>query len=203
MKAMNIHQVCVTYINEHDRFLVRINTRGQQEVRLWFTRRLTLGLLPLLHHAAQEQVRRQAKPVNPADPLTTQRQHLLDNFSQEAASYKGDFETPYQEAADSLPLGPEPLLVTEIKLTPQPNGELQIGILEKIGEQSRHLQMSLDPILTRGLVSLLDKGMISSQWLSIETTAALATVTSLASAQTLEDDSAISALDTDKPRYLN
>jgi len=63
--------------------------------------------------------------------------------------------------------------------------------------------MSLDPILTRGLVSLLDKGMISSQWLSIETTAALATVTSLALAQTLEDDSAISALDTDKPRYLN
>ena len=203
MLTMNIHQVCVTYINEHDRFLVRINTRGQQEVRLWFTRRLTLGLLPLLHQAAQEQVRSQAKAVNPADPLTTQRQHLLDNFSQEAASYKGDFETPYQEAAACLPLGPEPLLVTEIKLTPQPNGELQIGILEKIGEQSRHLNMSLDPTLTRGLVSLLDKGMTSSQWLSIETTAALAAVTGPASAQTPEADAAITALDADKPRYLN
>jgi len=93
--------------------------------------------------------------------------------------------------------------VTEIKLTPQPNGELQIGILEKIGEQYRHLNMSLDPTLTRGLVSLLDKGMLSSQWLSIETTAALATVTGPASAKTLEDDSAITALDADKPRYLN
>jgi len=141
--------------------------------------------------------------VNPTDPLTTQRQYLLDNFSHEAASYKSDFETPYQEVAASLPLGPEPLLVTEIKLTPQPNGELQIGILEKIGEQSRHLNMSLDPTLTRGLVSLLDKGMLSSQWLSIETTAALATVTGPASAKTLEDDSAITALDADKPRYLN
>jgi hypothetical protein len=101
-----------------------------------------------------------------------------------------------------LPLGPEPLLVTEIKLTPQPNGELKIGILEKIGEQSRHLNMRLDPTLTRGLVSLLDKGMLSSQWLSIETAAALATVTGPASAQPLED-SATTALDADKPRYLN
>ena len=63
--------------------------------------------------------------------------------------------------------------------------------------------MSLDPTLTRGLVSLLDKGMLSSQWLSIETTASLATVTGPASAQTLEDDTAITALDADKPRYLN
>lgn len=92
--------------------------------------------------------------------------------------------------------------MTEIKLTPQPNGELKIGILEKIGEQSRHLNMSLDPTLTRGLVSLLEKGMISSQWLSIETTAALATATGPASEQTLED-SAITTLEADKPRYLN
>jgi hypothetical protein len=44
--------------------------------------------------------------------------------------------------------------------------------------------------------------MISSQWLSIETTAALATATGPASEQTLED-SAITALEADKPRYLN
>jgi hypothetical protein len=198
---MNIHQVCVTYINEHDRFLVRINTRAHQEVRLWFTRRLTLGLLPLLHQAAREQVRSQAKPLNMADPLTTQRQHMLDNFKQESASYQSDFKTPYQDDGAILPLGPEPLLVTEIKLTPQPNGELHIGILEKIGEQSRHLNMSLDPTLTRGLVSLLDKGMTSSQWLSIETTAALAALTGPASAQTPEADTAITTLETDKPRY--
>ena len=70
-------------------------------------------------------------------------------------------------------------------------------------EQSRHLHMSLDPVLTRGLVSLLDKGMISSQWLSIETTAALAAVTGPAAAQMPEADSAFTAMDADKPRYLN
>jgi hypothetical protein len=34
---MNIHQVCVSYSHEQDRFLVRINTRSDEEVRLWFT----------------------------------------------------------------------------------------------------------------------------------------------------------------------
>jgi hypothetical protein len=63
------------------------------------------------------------------------------------------------------------------------------------------MNMSLDPTLTRGLVSLLDKGMTSSQWLSIETTAALAAVTGPAAAQTPEADTAITALETDKPRY--
>jgi hypothetical protein len=43
--------------------------------------------------------------------------------------------------------------------------------------------------------------MTSSQWLSIETTAALAAVTGPAAAQTPEADTAITALETDKPRY--
>jgi hypothetical protein len=61
--------------------------------------------------------------------------------------------------------------------------------------------MSLDPTLTRGLVSLLDKGMTSSEGLSIETTAALAALTGPTSAQTPEADTAVTALETDKPRY--
>jgi hypothetical protein len=45
--------------------------------------------------------------------------------------------------------------------------------------------------------------MISSQWLSIETTAALAAVTGPDAAQMPEADSAFTAMDADKPRYLN
>lgn len=202
---MNIHQVCVSYINEHDRFLVRINTRGEEEVRLWFTRRLTLGLLPLLEKASAEQLTRQAKPIKPTDPLEAQRQHLLDNFKQEAAAYNGDYNTPYREEAATVPLGAEPLLVTEIKMTPLASGDLQIDILEKLGEKTRHLHLALDAQLTRGLVSLLNKGMSSARWL--ETDMAVAVHVSprpaQAEAQEQEHEPLLAAPDADKPRYLN
>ena len=199
---MNIHQVCVTYINEHDRFLVRINTQGEEEVRLWFTRRLTLGLLPLLEKASQEQLTRQAKPIKPTDPLEAQRQHLLDNFEQEAAAYNGDYKTPYREETATLPLGTEPLLVTEIKMTPLADGDLQIVILEKLGEKTRHLHLALDAQLTLGLVSLLNKGMNSSRWLETDIAVAV-NVNRTARAEAQDQEPLLAAPDADKPRYLN
>jgi hypothetical protein len=199
---MNIHQVCVSYINEHDRFLVRINTQGEEEVRLWFTRRLTLGLLPLLEKASQEQLTRQSKPIKPTDPLEAQRQHLLDNFEQEAAAYNGDYKTPYREETATLPLGTEPLLVTEIKMTPLADGDLQIVILEKLGEKTRHLHLALDAQLTLGLVSLLNKGMNSSRWLETDIAVAV-NVNRTARAEAQDQEPLLAAPDADKPRYLN
>ena len=200
---MNIHQVCVSYINEHDRFLVRINTRGEEEVRLWFTRRLTLGLLPLLEKASQAQLASQAKPIKPTDPLEAQRQHLLDNFKQEAAAYNSDYDTPYREEAATLPLGAEPLLVTEIKMTPLASGDLQIDILEKLGEKTRHLHLALDAQLTRGLVSLLNKGLSSARWLETDMALAVNVSPHPAQAEALEHEPLVAAPDADKPRYLN
>ena len=48
---MDIRQVSVTYREEQDRILVRINTAQAEELRLWFTRRLVLGLWPALSRA--------------------------------------------------------------------------------------------------------------------------------------------------------
>ena len=202
---MNIHQVCVSYINEHDRFLVRINTRGEEEVRLWFTRRLTLGLLPMLEKASNEQLARQAKPIKPTDPLEAQRQHMLDNFKQEATAYNGDYNTPYREEGATLPLGAEPLLVTEIKMTPLASGDLQIEILEKLGEKTRQLQLALDAQLSQGLVSLLNKGMTSARWLETDIAVAVnvGPRPAQAEAQELEHEPLVAVPDTDKPRYLN
>ena len=45
---MKIHQLSVTYLAEQDRILVRVNTAAAEEMRLWLTRRLMLGLWPLL-----------------------------------------------------------------------------------------------------------------------------------------------------------
>ena len=45
---MKIHQLSVNYLAEQDRILMRVNTAASEEMRLWLTRRLMLGLWPLL-----------------------------------------------------------------------------------------------------------------------------------------------------------
>lgn len=197
---MNIHQVSVSYSHEQDRFLVRINTRSDEEVRFWFTRRLTLALLPLLEKASTELIARQSSPPNLAAPFDEQRQQLLKNFQQEAASYKSDFQTPYRETITSLPLGPEPLLVTEIKLTPLAGAELEIHMVEKIADKTRTLHIKLDAQLTRGLVSLLNQALTNSQWLETEIGVA---VNINANKAAPDNESKALSFDAEKPRYLN
>jgi hypothetical protein len=196
---MNIHQVCVSYLHEHDRFLVRINTRGEEEIRLWFTRRLTLGLLPILEKASSEQISRQSSPLNLATPLEEQRQRMLDSFTREAAAYNGDYQTPYREEPVELPLGAEPLLVTEVKMTALPTGELQLDLLEKLADEVRNLQIKMDAQLTHGLVSLLNQGLSNSNWLETE----IAIAVKVNTPKSLPGQDAMETLEADKPRYLN
>ena len=54
IKRMNIHQLSVTFVNEQDRLLVRVNSTDGEELRVWFTRRLMRDLLPLLTRIAGE-----------------------------------------------------------------------------------------------------------------------------------------------------
>ncbi len=197
---MNIHQVSVSYVSEQDRFLVRINTRDDEEVRLWFTRRLSLGLIPLLEKASAEQITRQASPRDLAAPFDEQRRQLLENFQQEAASYSSDFQTPYREQITSLPLGPEPLLVTEVKMTPLAGAELELNILEKLSEKTRSLHIKLDAQLTRGLVSLLSQALTTSQWLEADIGV---TVKINAGKAAPDSETMALSLDDEKPRYLN
>jgi hypothetical protein len=206
---MNIHQVCVNYVNEQDRLLVRINTRGEEEVRLWFTRRLTLGLLPLLEKAANDQLSRQASPIKPASPLDVQRQRLLDNFKQEAAAYQTDFATPYREKVFSLPLGAEPLLVTEVTMTPLTGGEIQLDLFEKFNGKNRNLHVKMDLPLANGLVGLINQALGTTRWLDTEmaVTVKITGAKSQGQAEPLAAMADMPDMDADleaeKPRYLN
>jgi hypothetical protein len=201
---MNIHQVNVSYVNEQDRFLLRINSSSGEEFRAWLTRRLTLGLLPLLGKKAAEQLKAQIQPPDPATPLSHQRHQLVENFEKEAAAYKGDFQTPFKEGSAALPLGPEPLLVTEMKITSLADGKLQIEMLEKLAGRTRDLQMVMDPPLTQGLLRLLAQGLKTSRWM--ETPPALAALDASGQAGSppaQEGADAEANTPADKPRYLN
>lgn len=190
---MNIHQVSVTYLPEQDRFLARISTREGEELRLWLTRRLLLPLMPALTKTAAEQLARGSNKIDPAAPPDIQRQRMVENFKKEALAHAGDFKTPYQAKEATLPLGKEPLLVTEIKMSLLASGKLRLDLIEKLPGQGRNVQVAMNAQLTQGLLHLLNQGLKKSQWLKPPSAASLEAAA----------DAAEPVETAQKPRYLN
>ena len=193
---MNIKQVSVCFVSEQDRILIRISSTQEEELRIWFSRRLTLGLMPVLIEKATTQLKQATAQANVAAPPEQQRERLLESFKNEAMAYSADYSKPYKEDATVLPLGPEPLLVTEMQLTLLASGQLQFQMFEKLADQSRDLQLDMDPQLTQGLVQLLGQSIKQSQWLE------LPAQTVIAQSNPSADPSDLPNL-ADKPKYLN
>jgi hypothetical protein len=195
---MNIHQVNVSYVGEQDRVLLRINSVDGEEFRIWLTRRLGLQLLPVLDKSSQNQLQSQLPPPDPSAPLPEQRQQILQNFQKEAAAYQGDFQTPYKDQPAVLPLGEEPLLVTELNLTPQADGKLHMALLERLAQRKRDMQLVMDASLTQGLLRLLHQALKTSDWLQVPNLQLLPPHTATQLGQEEPEQAP-----KDKPRYLN
>ncbi len=203
---MNIHQLSVNYIQEHDRILVRINTTASEELRLWFTRRLTLNLLPMVQKIVTEWIAKQeavkSSAISPTAAADAQTQQMLAEFKREESLQQSDFQTPYK-APNSLPLGPEPLLVTELSVTPLQTGQLQMAFTEKLpldngqpNPNPRGFRVALEQKLVHGFLHLLEKAAQTSQWIATPSPAAALPVAAAA-----EDEEPAAAQD--RPKYLN
>src|SRR3954468_31060 len=106
---MKIHQLSVTYLAEQDRILVRVNTEAAEEMRLWLTRRLMLGLWPLLSRLLTEHLLKLEAAGTVLDTADEALKKMLADFRREEFLQHADFETPYRDN-QALPLGEEPLL---------------------------------------------------------------------------------------------
>ena len=193
---MNIHQISVSYVRDQDSCLVRINSQGGEELRLWFTRRLVLGLMPHLTRTAGEQMQQHTGPAVLAAPVEQQRQQMLASFQKEADAYKGDYQTPFKAEASALPLGHEPALITEVKLALLPNDKVSLQLIEKNTSQTRNIQLSMTPQLMQGLLHLLGEAVKKSDWLRVPPLPAEPPMV-----QNLDATTALAPAD--KPKYLN
>ena len=167
---MDIRQISIRYRQDHDRILVDINTGAGAEVQVWLTRRMTLRLWPLLNrvvvdHFAIPQDAKTDGFVNLAT-MDTRTKTLLADFKREEAMQKADFNTPYQTGATLHPLGNNPLLVTEVNLTPFGNGQLQLNFNEKLEDPAslRGFQMDLSTELVFAVIKLMGHALEQSQW---------------------------------------
>ena len=192
---MNIHQLSVTYLPEQDRILARINTTAGEEMRLWLTRRLMLGLWPLLSRLMTEHLLKLEAAGTSLEAADAELKKMLADFRKEEFLQNADFDTPYQEDDKRLPLGEEPLLITDVDASPLPSGRLRLSFNERPPSESdpRSFQMEMEPKLMQGLMHLLEQALAQSQWRE-----------SFAATVGLEDPNVgDDGLRPGKPRYLN
>jgi len=163
---MKIHQLSVNYLAEQDRILMRVNTRDAEEMRLWLTRRLMLGLWPLLSKLLTKHLLKLEAAGTSLDTADEDLKQMLADFRKEEFLRNADFDTPYQENQPDLPLGDKPLLVTDVDAAPLPNGRLRLGFNERKpnSDKPRSFQMEMEPKLMQGLMHLLEQALARSQW---------------------------------------
>ncbi|TFZ08597.1 hypothetical protein [Ramlibacter humi] len=164
---MQIHQLSVNYQAEQDRVLLKVNSTSGEEMRMWLTRRLMSGLWPLLTKLNTDQLIRMEAAGSVLASADDELKKMVTEFRKEEFLQGADFETPYEEKP-TLPLGNEPLLVTDVDATPLGSGRLRLAFNERAsvsgGDKPRGFQLELDPKLTQGLMHLLDQALARSQW---------------------------------------
>ncbi len=131
IRQMKIHQLSVTYLAEQDRILVRVNTAAAEEMRMWLTRRLMLGLWPLLSKLLTKHLLKLETAGSSLDTADEGLKKMLADFRKDEFLKDADFDTPYKEDQALLPLGEEPLLVTDVDASPLPNGRLRLSFNER------------------------------------------------------------------------
>ena len=173
---MNIHQLNVSHNDRQDRLLLRLNTQSGEEFRFWLTRRLTLRLLPVLQQTVGRLESNQPQMLAP-DPASKQ---ILTELKRDAFLQKADFKTPYVEKAQQLPLGEEPMLVTDVQMQVQ-GTEVLLTLQDKgsatsgTPAQVQSCQLNLQPSLVHGLIHLIQQAMARAEWqLTLVATAATA-----------------------------
>ena len=166
---MNIHQLSVSYLPEQDRILARVNTTAGEEMRLWLTRRLMVGLWPLLSKEMTGHLLRLEAAATSLEAADDGMKKMLADFRRDEFLQNADFDTPYEENHPKLPLGEEPLLVTDVDASPLPTGRLRLSFNENLAgkaeeAQPRRFQMEMEPRLMQGLLHLLEQALSQSNW---------------------------------------
>jgi hypothetical protein len=194
LPAMKIHQLSVNYLAEQDRIFVRINTAASEEVRLWLTRRLMLGLWPLLSKLLTQHLLKLESAGSSLQAADEGLKKMLADFRKEQFLQQADFETPYDENQANLPLGADPLLVTDVDASPLASGRLRLSFNERLpgAAEPRSFQIEMDPQLMQGMMHLLEQALTRSQWQE-----------PFHAPVAIEESAAEDEAEPRKPRYLN
>ena len=102
----------------------------------------------------------QAKAAMNEGLVQVEREAIL-HFEHQSAVEQADFETPFQEAADSYPLGEEGVLIASMQLSRKPNGAY---ILKLSPKQGKGVTINLDDKLMHSFMEMLIDSSKRAEW---------------------------------------
>jgi len=164
---MHVRQMSISYQPEQDRILVRVSTSEERELQFWFTRRLTLGVTPLMERIVTETAAGRGGPATThlasADAITKK---AMADFNHSETIRSADFSTPYRLPETAKPLFESPLLITEVNIAPLAGGSLRLQCAEKLSgsAQTRRFELALSNTLTHAFMHLFERAVVASQW---------------------------------------
>jgi hypothetical protein len=171
--ADKLHQFQMAFVAEQDRMLMRISTQDKAEIRLWLTRRV----VRLLWGALLKMV--EIGPKNDA-PAGSDAHEAILHFEHQSAVEQSDFKTPFQESADSYPLGKEGVLVVGMQVSRRQNGVYELKLRPK---QGKGIDINLNDKLMHSFMEMLIHSSSRAKWdlelrlpTSDSTTSAVATL---------------------------
>ena len=159
---MDIHQLQASYQMEQDRILLRLNTRSQEEFRLWLTRRMVKGFLPhLVQFVAQINV-----DTSQAISHDSGAPQGLAHFIQQESVALADYATPFAGPSASQPEKAEPLLVTKVHITMLGEAGVRLGFEEQMAgaEATRSFEVTLALPVVHNLLHLIEMVMAHADW---------------------------------------
>jgi hypothetical protein len=148
-----LHQINIGFSPEEDRLLLRINTTGKTEYRLWMTRRYVKVLWSMLTKSVESlpDVVAQAAPES---------REAVKSFQREEARQAADYSKDFEEAPASRPLGEEAVLLTGVRTAAGKKGT-QLTLQTKEG---RAINLSLERKLLYSLLDLLVSSTKKADW---------------------------------------
>ncbi len=192
---MQVRQLSINYLPEQDRILVRVNTSDNHELQYWLTRRLALGLMPLLDRIVTEHAALAGGPATThmaAADLPAKK--AMADFARAESMRSADFSTPYKTPETGQPLFDSPLLITDISIAPLAGAQMRMNCTEKLSGNTqtvRRFELALSQQLSHAFLHLFERAVDASQWRKTD------------AADTVSRSGLSAATTAVKPDYLN
>jgi hypothetical protein len=140
---MAIKQLNASYLVHEDRILLRFNTPGGAEYRLWITRRVSLFILAASTHLLTKYLE-QIHTAETAKAIDAFEKEALVEASKIANAAPNEYQSGIQ-----FPLGSEPILVMDVSCSLMQNNASDGGNLD-VNSSGNHDIVSIDFVLPGG-----------------------------------------------------
>lgn len=167
---MNIHQMQISYSSQEDRLIMGINSKNNEEMRLFLTRRIVVSFWNILKQTIDHSLTRQPvlndkpqpTPVKSSTKLEKQSAHqkMQQQIQHQNIINNSDYDTPFT-AGNKFPIGETPILVEKITINAYENDNITL-IFTNAAKKEVNLSLNLQ--LLHNISDLLIKVMPNTGW---------------------------------------